>query len=105
MKVIKIVGKKYDKKEIEANSKIIRKWYIIKQIDKEEIIGKYHQIINIKEIEDRYHKEMQKADECSKRYYEEYINENMVETYPIMKDVSSFGKIRPDDGVEFCLFI
>ena len=38
-----------------------------------------------------------------KEHYQRYINENWRYTHPIMKDVSSFEKIRPKDGVEFCI--
>ena len=46
---------------------------------------------------------MQECDSKTRESYMEYINEHWKETHPIMKDVSSFEKIRPSDGVEFCI--
>ena len=46
---------------------------------------------------------MEKCDEETKNHYKKYISENWETTHPIMKDVSSFEKIRPKDGVEFCI--
>lgn len=105
MKIVKLVGKRYNKNELEENSKIVRKWYIIKQIKKEEIIGKYHEIENVDDISRTYEELMKKTDNETKEFYQKYINENWKETYPIMKDVSAYAKIRPSDGTEFCLLI
>ena len=38
-----------------------------------------------------------------REHYEKYIEEDWRATHPIMKDVSSFEKIRPKDGIEFCI--
>ena len=38
-----------------------------------------------------------------KEHYRKHINENWKDTHPIMKNVSSYGKIRPKDGIEFCI--
>ena len=105
MIVIKIQGKSYDPNEIERNSKIIRKWFVLKQLNKEEIIGKYHTIENCTEIENLYTKAIKSVDEKEKTFYETYLQENWKETHPILKDVSSYEKIRPHDGVEFCMLI
>ena len=105
MKIVKIVGKSYNEDELEENSKTIRKWYVIKQLKKEEIAGKYHEIQNVEEIKRTYEKLMTGVDEATRKFYQEYIKENWKETYPIMKNVSSYAKIRPDDGIEFCLLI
>ena len=50
-----------------------------------------------------YESIMEKCDEETRNHYEKYITENWEVTHPIMKDVSSFEKIRPKDGVEFCI--
>ena len=105
MKVIKLLGKKYDVTELEQNSKIVRKWYVIKQINKENIDGKYHVIENHQLIEETYNELIAKTDAETKTFYEKYLDENWKETYPIMKDVSAYSKIRPADGTEFCLLI
>ena len=105
MKVIKLVGKKYDEKELEHNSKIVRKWFIIKQVNKENIEGKYHAIDDCQLIEKTYNELLNKMDAETKVFYEKYLNENWKETFPIMKDVSAYSKIRPSDGTEFCLLI
>ena len=54
MIVIKLLGKSYDPSELEANSKIVRKWYVIKQVQKTEIIGKYHVIKNCNQVCEDY---------------------------------------------------
>ena len=105
MKIIKIVGKEYSPEEIETNSKIIRKWISIAQIQKKDINEKYHQINNIEEVEVEYEKCLSKLNEQDKKFYTEYLNETWQNTFPIMKDVSRFAKIRPKDGVEFCVLI
>ena len=46
---------------------------------------------------------MKECDSKTKKHYENYIAENWKNTHPIMKDVSSFEKIRPKDGIEFCI--
>ena len=105
MIVVKIQGKLYKPDEIERNSKIVRKWFILKQINKEEIIGKYHTIENCTKIEEQYIKAIESVNEKDKIFYEKYLQENWKETHPILKDVSSYEKIRPHDGVEFCMLI
>ena len=105
MKVVKLLGKVYNEDELEQNSKIVRKWFIIRQIKKEPINGKYHTIEDCTKINNEYENLFQKLKEEDKNFYEKYLNENWKETFPIMKDVSSFKKIRPEDGTEFCLFI
>ena len=105
MKVIKILGKKYEKNELEANSVIIRKWLACKQMEKVEIHGKYHVIENVEVVEKKYNELLAKAGTENKKFYEEYLAENWKNTFPIMRDVSSFEKIRPEDGVEFCILI
>ena len=105
MKVIKIVGKKYVPEEIETNSRIIRKWISVAQILKKDISEKYHQINNIEEVETEYEKCVSKLNEQDKKFYNEYLNESWLNTFPIMKDVSRFAKVRPDDGVEFCVLL
>ena len=105
MKVVKIIGKKYNVTELEENSKVIRKWLAIKQMKKVEIKGKYHIIEDCNEVNKSFNELMETADNVTKKFYQEYINENWKETVPIMKDVSSYAKIRPDDGVEFCILI
>ena len=46
---------------------------------------------------------MKKCDVETREHYEEYVQENWKDTHPIIKDVSSFEKIRPKDGVEMCI--
>ena len=53
----------------------------------------------------RFDMKITKCDKSTKEFYEEYLRENWKLTFPIMKDVSYFHKIRPDDGVEFCIMI
>ena len=105
MKVIKIVGKEYVPEENEKNSRIIRKWISVAQILKKDISEKYHQINNIEEVETEYEKCVSKLNEQDKKFYNEYLNESWLNTFPIMKDVSRFAKVRPDDGVEFCVLL
>ena len=105
MKIIKIIGKKYSQNEIETNSKIVRKWLSSAQILKKDISGKYHEIENVEETEKEYEKCFSTLNEEDKKYYSHYIAENWKETFPIMKDVSRFEKVRPDNGVEFCVLL
>ena len=105
MKIVKIIGKKYDVRELEENSKIIRKWFVIKQLKKEELVEKYYEIKDPTEVTKMYEEMIQKADNDTKKFYQAYIEENWKETFPIMRDVSAFAKIRPNDGTEFCLLI
>ena len=105
MKVIKIIGKKYDKKEIETNAKLVKKWYVIQQINKADLKGKHHEIKNIEGLEKEFAEVMKKLDETSRIFYQEYIDEKWQLSHPIMSDVSRFEKIRPKDGVEFCLYV
>ena len=37
--------------------------------------------------------------------YEKHVSENWKDTFPIMRDVSRFEKVRPEDGIEFCILI
>ena len=105
MKVIKIIGKKYDRNELEINSKIIRKWLSVAQIMKKDISDKYHQIMNIEEVEKEYELCLGTLNEEQKTYYKNYIAENWKETFPIMKDVSKYERVRPNDGIEFCVLL
>ena len=105
MKIIKIIGKEYSPNEIETNSKIIRKWLSTAQILKRDISGKYHEINNVEEIEKEYETCFTSLNKEDKEYYAQYISENWKDTFPIMKDVSRFKKVRPNDGVEFCVLL
>ena len=105
MKVIKIVGKKYDTNEIESNAKVVKKWYVIQQVKKIELSGKYHEIGNIQQIENEYEMILGKMNKADKKFYQNYIEEKWQLSHPIMSDVSRFEKIRPADGVEFCLYV
>ena len=105
MKVIKIVGKKYDKKEVEENAKIVKKWYVVQQVKKNDLKGKYHEIGNTDAIENEYRTLMSVLCDEKQKFYTDYIDENWQTSHPIMSDVSRFEKIRPKDGVEFCLYV
>ena len=105
MKIIKIIGKVYSPNEIEANSKIVRKWLSSAQILKKNISGKYHEINNVEEVEKEYDTCLKSLNEEDKKYYSQYISENWKETFPIMKDVSRFENVRPKDGIEFCVLL
>lgn len=105
MKIVKLIGKTYNVAELEDNSKIVRKWLVIKQLKKEDIPGKYHCIENCDEITKTYDEMTSKMSPETRSFYTKYINENWKETHPIMKDVSAYAKIRPDDGTEFCVLI
>ena len=104
MKIIKIKGKVYCKSEVENNAKIVKKWFVIKQVNNCTFEDKYYCIESIEEIEKEYEKIMKGLDKEKREFYEEYMKENMLETFPIIKDVSSYHKIRPDDGVEYCIY-
>ena len=104
MKVIKIMGKVYCKNEVENNAKIVKKWFVIEQIKNCTFEEKYYCIDNVESIEKEYEEAMKKLDKDRREFYEEYMRETMRETFPIIKDVSSFHKIRPSDGVEYCIF-
>ena len=105
MKVVKLIGKKYEEAELEENSKIVRKWLIIKQLRKEELVGKHHNIENCDKVTKEFEEMMEKVDQETKEFYRKYVDENWKETHPIMKNVSAFAKIRPKDGTEFCILI
>ena len=105
MKIIKILNKTYDEKEIENNSKTVRKWFIIKQIKKEELSEKYYTIENVDKVDSEYKEIIGTISEDTREFYGKYLDENWKETFPIMKDVSRYQKIRPTDGVEFCILI
>ena len=105
MIVVKLRGKSYDPNRLEENSKIVRKWFVIKQIQKKEIQGKYHVIEDCDLINEEYDQIIDTVSTETKLFYDTYLNESWKETYPIMKDVSSFEKIRPHDGTEFCMLI
>ena len=51
MLVIKIAGKKYLKEELEENSKIVRKWFAVKCMEKFTFADKYYCIENIEAVE------------------------------------------------------
>ena len=103
MKIIKILGKVYNKSEVENNAKIVKKWFVIEQVKNCTFEEKYYCIDNVENIEKEYEKVMEKLDKEKREFYEEYMRETMKETFPIIKDVSSFYKIRPEDGVEYCI--
>ena len=105
MRIVKLIGKKYDAEKLEENSKIVRKWLVIKQINKEELTEKYYDINDCDEINKLYEETISKIDPETRNFYSKYINENWRETHPIMKDVSAYAKIRPTDGTEFCILI
>ena len=104
MKIIKIKGKVYCKSKVEAYAKIVKKWFVIKQINNCTFEEKYYCIDNVDDIEKEYEKTIEGLDKEKRDFYEEYMRETMKETFPILKDVSSFHKIRPDDGVEYCIY-
>ena len=104
MKIIKIKGKVYCKEEVENNAKIVKKWFVIKQISNCTFEDKYYCIEDTEELEKEYENVMKGLDKSKREFYEEYMKETMLETFPIIKDVSSFYKIRPDDGVEYCIY-
>ena len=103
MKVVKIVGKSYDKDEVEQNAKIVKKWFVIQQVKNCTFKEKYYRIERVEDIENEYNALINKMDKTKREFYEEYMRETMKETFPVIKDVSSFHKIRPSDGVEFCI--
>ena len=105
MIVVKILGKVYNPDEIEHNSKIVRKWFVLKQVNKERIVGKYHTIEDCTIIEKLYTEAIESVCKADRDFYEKYLQENWKETHPILKDVSSYEKIRPKDGIEFCMLI
>ena len=105
MKIVKIKGKEYKKDEVAQNALIVKKWFVIQQIMKNDISEKYHIIEKPENIDTEYISVLKTCEEKKRLFYIEYINENWKETFPIMKDVSSFEKIRPKDGVEFCILI
>ena len=105
MIIVKLRGKSYDPSRLEENSKIVRKWFVIKQIRKEQLHGKYHVIEDCEEVIESYNQIINTVSTETKSFYDTYLNETWKETYPIMKDVSSFEKIRPCDGTEFCMLI
>lgn len=51
MLVIKILGKQYDKNELQENSIIIRKWFAIRCIEKLTFTDKYYEIKEINKVE------------------------------------------------------
>lgn len=105
MRIVKLIGKKYDAEKLEENSKIVRKWLVIKQINKEELTRKYYDIEDCDKISKVYEETISKIDPETRSFYAKYIEENWRETHPIMKDVSAYAKIRPEDGTEFCILI
>ena len=105
MKIVKLIGKKYEEAELEENSKIVRKWLVIKQLRKEELTGKYHNIDDCDKVTKTFEEMINQIDLETKNFYMKYINENWKETHPIMKNVSAYAKIRPEDGTEFCILI
>ena len=105
MKIVKLIGKRYEVDELEENSKIVRKWLIIKKLKKENLDEKYYTIQNGEEVTKLFEDMIEELDKETKEFYKKYINENWKETFPIMKDVSAYEKIRPTDGTEFCILI
>ena len=67
--------------------------------------GKYHTIQNCEDVTKAFDDMLKKLDEETKKFYLDYVRENWKETFPIMKDVSAYAKIRPTDGTEFCILI
>ena len=105
MKVIKIIGKKYRKEEVEENALIVKKWYIIQQIKKNDLQGKYHEIKNVEENESEFVTLFNNLGKNDQRFYQDYLDEKWQLSHPMMSDVSRFEKVRPSDGIEFCLYV
>ena len=105
MKIIKIVGIKYNSEEVEKNSVIVRKWLIINQLKNVPIPEKYHSIQCVQAVENEYEKLISEADKDAQNFYNKYLAEPWTSTYPIMKDVSRVEKLRVNDGVEFCILL
>ena len=51
MLIVKLVGKKYDKEELQENSIKVRKWFAIKCIQKETLDKKHYEISENDNIE------------------------------------------------------
>ena len=105
MKIVKLIGKKYEVDKLEENSKVVRKWLIIKKLKQESLVDKYYTIQNEEEVTKLFDDMVAKLDAETREFYMNYINESWKETFPIMKDVSAYDKIRPTDGTEFCILI
>ena len=105
MKIVKLIGKRYEVNELEENSKVVRKWLVVKKLKKENLDKKYYSIQNIEEVTKLFDDMIAKLDEETREFYMNYIKESWKETFPIMKDVSAYAKIRPTDGTEFCILI
>ena len=105
MIIVKLIGKRYEVEELEENSKVVRKWLIIKKLKKEKIDEKYYTIQDCTHVTKLFDEMTRELDDETKKFYCDYVKENWKETFPIMKDVSSYAKIRPADGTEFCILI
>ena len=105
MKVVKLIGKRYEVNELEENSKIVRKWLVIKKLKKETLDEKYYTIEDCKNVTKLFNEMIMEVDVETRKFYQDYIDESWKETFPIMKDVSAYAKIRPTDGTEFCILI
>lgn len=105
MIIVKLIGKRYDVDELEENSKVVRKWLVLKKLKKEKINEKYYAIQDCTHVTKTFDDMIKELDEEDRKFYNDYIKENWKETFPIMKDVSAYAKIRPTDGTEFCILI
>ena len=53
MIVVKLVGKKYNEEELQENSIIIRKWFILQCRKKKKFSEKYYDILENNDIENQ----------------------------------------------------
>ena len=53
MIIVKIIGKKYSKEELQENSKLIRKWFVIQCKMKKDLSEKYYNISENDDIENQ----------------------------------------------------
>ena len=53
MIVVKIIGKRYSKEELQENSILIRKWFVIRCRTKKEFSEKYYNISENNDIENQ----------------------------------------------------
>ena len=51
MLIVKIVGKKYSKEELQENSIIIRKWFAVRCIENITFDEKYYEINEVSQLE------------------------------------------------------
>ena len=68
MIVIKLQGKSYESAQLEANSKIVKMWYVLKQVRKEKIIGKYHTIEDCDRVMDEYNEIIGTVDPDTRKF-------------------------------------